>query len=50
MSWKISMILVKGTISEDEKINFVKKYYRSFEKKETNDVLDSVLMPGKSIY
>lgn len=50
MGWKISMILVKGTISEDEKINFVKKYYRSFEKKETNAVLDSVLMPRKSIY
>lgn len=50
MGWKISMILVKGTISEAEKINFVKKYYRSFEKKETKNVLDSVLMPYDSIY
>lgn len=51
MGWKISMILVKGTISESEKLNFVKKYYRSFEKKETNEVLDNVLMPkNKSIY
>lgn len=50
MGWKISMILINTTISEQEKLDFVKKYYRSFENKGTA-VLDNVLLPsGLGIY
>ncbi len=50
MGWKISMILINTTINEQEKLDFVKKYYKSFEKK-GSAVLDNVLLPdGADMY
>lgn len=50
MGWQISMILIDTTITEQQKIDFVQKYYKSYSKKEAV-VLDNVLMPSdKSLY
>lgn len=50
MGWNISMFLVNKLLDEEQKLSFVKKYYRSYEKKSITN-LDLVLYPrNNSLY